>query len=116
MCLKRTLAFTLFCSYIFIFANCYGRKVLGNFDELTIGPEYEGAKLASAERSKTQICDKTFLNAFQVGIHGAKEGVIHEALRAEMSRDPRIVAFNDVVFEHRSGCWFIEYTPELRKK
>ncbi|EQA37246.1 hypothetical protein LEP1GSC047_3607 [Leptospira inadai serovar Lyme str. 10] len=97
--------------------DCYGRKVLGQFDELTIGSEYSATHtLASNERIKTELCDKTFLNAFQVGIHGAKTDVLREALKKEMERDPKIIAFLDVHFEHSGGCWKIEYTPERKKK
>ncbi|EQA45895.1 hypothetical protein LEP1GSC050_2644 [Leptospira broomii serovar Hurstbridge str. 5399] len=97
--------------------DCYGRKVLGQFDELTIGSEYSATHtVALNERIKTELCDKTFLNAFQVGIHGAKTDVLREALKKEMEKDPKIIAFLDVHFEHSDGCWKIEYTPERKKK
>ncbi|TGK22325.1 hypothetical protein EHO61_00660 [Leptospira fluminis] len=114
---KRILSFCFLGIASCLSNDCYGRKVLGHFNELTIGAEYEAsASMAAAERVSTKICDKTFLNAFQVGIHKAKTDVLVEALREEMKKDPKIVAFNDVHFEHRSGCWQIEYTPERKKK
>ncbi|WP_039948294.1 hypothetical protein [Leptospira fainei] len=102
---------------LLLLTNCYGRKVLGQFDELTIGSEYSATHtVASNERIKTELCDKAFLNAFQVGIHGAKTDVLREALKKEMEKDPKIIAFLDVHFEHVDGCWKIEYTPERKKK
>ncbi|WP_238325564.1 hypothetical protein [Leptospira inadai] len=82
---------------------------------MTIGSEFlEPKTIASKERIKTETCDKVFLNAFQVGIYGAKANVIREALRKEMERDSSIVAFTDIHFQHSDGCWKIEYTPERR--
>ncbi|PNV75642.1 hypothetical protein BES34_008215 [Leptospira inadai serovar Lyme] len=103
------------CITFSLICECSGRKVLGHFDQLTIGSEFlEPKTIASKERIKTETCDKVFLNAFQVGIYGAKANVIREALRKEMERDSSIVAFTDIHFQHSDGCWKIEYTPERR--
>ncbi|EPG74966.1 hypothetical protein LEP1GSC058_1648 [Leptospira fainei serovar Hurstbridge str. BUT 6] len=115
---RRELFYLLpFYTAFLFFYECSGRKVLGHFDQLTIGSEFrESHAVVSKERIKTEFCDKTFLNSFQVGIHGAKQNVIQEALRQEMKKDPSIVAFLEIHFEHSDGCWKIEYTPERKLK
>lgn len=87
---------------------------MGHFDEITIGPEYKEME-SSPNRVQTKYCDGYFWNAIQVGIHGAKEDVILKALRSEMEKDPTIIAFDDVQFDHHGGCWHIAYTPERKK-